>query len=154
MSEVKQVSLSADELQKLIAAAVSAAVTAAKAPNELEQAKLDQAKQKIQDDLDARRQTAGLIKKTMDNAVFHKSVCPHENESGHSTSVFITDEIGGYLLCQLCRAVIRPEQQFNAVNHQTGELYFDKDFREKRKDVFFDTGLFNKELQKSARKFR
>ena len=47
-TESKAVSLTADDLKSIISGAVSEAVKAAKAPNEIEQRKLDQEKQKIE----------------------------------------------------------------------------------------------------------
>jgi hypothetical protein len=50
----------------------------------------------------------------------------------------VSDDIGGYVLCQACRAVIRPASQL---------ANFEKGFELKRKDVIFDTALFNKVFQ-------
>jgi hypothetical protein len=143
-TEVKEkaVSLTADDLKSIIAGAVSEAVRAAKAPNEIEQRKLDQEKQKILQDNETRRETAQHIRQEMENKAFQKRVCAHEGgKDNHTHGVYVSDELGGYVLCQVCRAVIRPENQL---------AHFPKDFREKRRDVIFDNALYNKVFQRTV----
>jgi hypothetical protein len=136
---VKNVSLTADDLKNIIAGAVSEAVKAAKAPNEIEQAKLDQQKKQIEQDNQTRLETSAQIKQKMDNDAFQKQVCQHEGgRPKHAHTVFVSDDIGGYVLCQVCRAVIRPESQL---------VHFPKDIQTSRKDIIFNTVLFNKVFQ-------
>jgi hypothetical protein len=138
-NEEKNVALTAKDLKEIIAGAVSEAVKAAKAPNEIEQQKLDQQKVRIQQDNETRRETAEQVKQNMANDAFRKKTCAHEGgKPKHSHGVFVSDDLGGYVLCQSCRAVIRPENQL---------AHFPADFRQKRQDVIFDTALFNRVFQ-------
>jgi len=131
--------LSADELKALIEGAVTAAVTAAKAPNAIEQAQLDRAQQKAEQDNQTRLETSAEIKKQMEADAFRKQTCQHEGgKPKHAHTVFVSDELGGYVLCQFCRAVIRPESQL---------VHFPKDIQKKRSDIIFNTALFNRVFQ-------
>lgn len=142
MSETeKVVSITANDLKDIIAGAVSEAVKAAKAPNEIEQQKLDQQKLKIEQDNQTRLESASQIRETMKQDAFRKKACAHEGgKPSHAHTVFVSDDLGGYVLCQVCRAVIRPEAQL---------AHFPKDFQKTRSDVIFDTTLFNKVFQKT-----
>jgi hypothetical protein len=140
-NEEKNVSLTAKDLKEIIAGAVSEAVKAAKAPNEIEQQKIDQQKAKIAQDNETRRETSAQIKQNMENDAFRKRACAHEGgKPNHSHCVFVSDDLGGFVICQVCRAVIRPENQLG---------HFPKDFQKTRMDVIFDTALFNKNFQKT-----
>lgn len=138
-NEEKNVSLSTADLQKLISTAVESAVKAAKAPNELEQQQLDRQKDKIKQDNQTRLETAASIKQDLQNDAFRKKACAHEGgKPKHSHSVFVSDDLGGFCICQVCRAIIRPENQLSN---------FPKDFQKNRSDVIFDTALFNRVFQ-------
>jgi hypothetical protein len=139
MSEVDKksgaVTITAEDLKQII----TAAIAAAKAPNAIEQAEMDRAKAKADQDNQTRLETSEQVKQEMANAAFRKKTCLHEGgKPKHPHTVFVSDEIGGYVLCQACRAVIRPENQL---------VHFPKGFAEKRQDVIFDTALFNKVFQ-------
>jgi hypothetical protein len=74
------------------------------------------------------------------NENFQKRTCAHVTggRNPHPHTVFVSDDLGGYVLCQKCRAVIRPENQLQS---------FPSGFKEKRPDVIFDTALFNRVFQ-------
>jgi hypothetical protein len=135
----KSVSLSAKDLKEIISSAVETAVKAAKAPNEIEQAQIDREKQKIAEANQSRLESAAQIRISNANDNFQKRACAHEGgRPKHPHTVFVSDDLGGYVLCQKCRAVIRPETQLP---------HFPAGFREKRPDVIFDTALFNHVFQ-------
>jgi hypothetical protein len=139
MSEVEKkngsVSITAEDLKEIIATAIAAA----KAPNAIEQAQLDRSKAKAEQDNQTRLETAAQVKQEMQNQAFHKQTCQHEGgKPKHPHTVFVSDEIGGYVLCQACRAVIRPENQL---------VHFPKDIQQKRLDIIFNTALFNRVFQ-------
>jgi hypothetical protein len=135
----KNVSLTAEDLKNIIAGAVSEAVKAAKAPNAIEQAKLDQQQKQIEQDQQTRLETSEQIKQDMANKAFRKQTCQHEGgKPKHPHTVFVSDDLGGYVLCQVCNAVIRPESQL---------VHFPKDIQQKRQDIIFNTALFNKVFQ-------
>jgi hypothetical protein len=136
----KNVSLTAEDLKNIIAGAVSEAVKAAKAPNAIEQAALDRAQKQVEQDQQTRAEQAEQVKQKMANDAFNKKVCSHERGDSTGRGVFVQDELGGYILCQKCRAVIRPENQL---------VHFPKDFMKTRQDIIFDTVLFNRHFQKT-----
>jgi hypothetical protein len=143
-NEEKNLSLTANDLKELFkqqaeenAKTLAAVIAAVKAPTEIEQQKIDQQKARIQQDNETRKESAEQIKQDMANKAFRKSACAHQSGSGgshHYHTVFVSDDLGGYVLCQKCNAVIRPENQLGS---------FPKDFRTIRTDVIFNTALFN-----------
>ena len=138
-TEEKNVGLSSKDLKEIISSAVSTAIAEAKKPTVLEQQELDRQKARAEQELQTRRDSAEQIRQNMVNDAFRKNTCLHEGgKPKHSHGVFVSDDLGGYVLCQVCRAVIRPESQL---------ANFPKDFQQTRKDVIFNTQLFNKLFQ-------
>jgi len=134
-NEEKAVQLTTKDLQDIIAAAIAAA----KAPNELEQQTLDRQKAKVIADNQTRLESSAQVKLNMANDAARKRMCAHSGgKPVHSHCVFVSDDIGGFVLCMVCRSVIRPENQI---------AQFPKDFQKNRSDVIFDTPLFNKVFQ-------
>src|SRR5690349_11979195 len=87
------------EMQQLLAAAVTAAVEAAKKPyvSEAEQKAIEAA----QED---RKVLADLKKKEMEQKRAFQRICSHLRKDGSCRAVYV--ENGGFLLCQRCQAVI------------------------------------------------
>jgi hypothetical protein len=147
-TETKVLSLTGNDLKEILkqqadesAKNTREIIAAMKAPTAIEQQKLDQLQAQIESKNQERREQAELTKQNMANEAFRKKTCAHEGgKPTHSHVVFVSDDIGGYCLCQACRAVIRPENQLG---------HFPKDFQKSRQDVIFDTGLFNKVFQKT-----
>lgn len=103
MSEEKGMSLTPSQLQALITAAVTAAVSEAKKPappTEAQQAAIAQ-------DLDMRRQIADLQLKKVENDRMLRSVCTHQRVNNSYCTVHVKD--GNYVICQACLAIVRPE---------------------------------------------
>lgn len=140
MSELeKSVTLTSKDLKEIIAGAVEIAIKESKKPSVLEQRQLDAEAARIKEANDTRKDTAAQIKEEMANKAFQKRVCAHKGgRPEHPHTVYVSDEIGGYVLCQKCQAVIRPDNQL---------VHFPGDFAKKRTDVIFDTLLFNRLFQ-------
>lgn len=128
MSEEKGMSLTPSQLQALITAAVTAAVSEAKKPaplTEQQQAELAQA-------LEMRRQTAELQLARQENDRMLRSVCTHTRKDRSYATVHVSD--GNYIICQVCQAIVRP-----------GVAPEKDDGRS-----IYDTGLFNHLVQSSG----
>lgn len=121
--------LTAKDLKELISSAVSAAVAEAKKPvvTDAEKAAIEQAQQD-------RKQTAQQKLDEINAKKFNQKVCQHEGgKPTHPHTVYVQDDWGGYILCQLCGIVVRPE---NSAAKTTNAVY--------------DTALFNRLFQKSG----
>lgn len=103
MSEDKGMNLTAKQLQELVAAAVSAAVSEAKKPAPLTEEQEASRKQ----DIDMRRQIAELQLQKVDNERMLRSICSHQRANNSYATVHVKD--GNYVLCQICLAIVRPE---------------------------------------------
>lgn len=135
----KAVSLSAKDLKEIIAAAVSEAVRAPKVLNEIEQRQLDREKKQVEDNNQSRLEQSQAVIEDMRQKALRKRACAHEGgKPVHPHTVFVNDDLGGFVLCQKCHAVIRPENQIS---------HFPKDFQEKRPDVIFSNEIFNRVFQ-------
>lgn len=133
--EDKGAMFTARDIQEIIATAINAA----KAPNVIEQAEIDRQLKQVEQDNQTRLETSEQVKQKIKNEAFQKQTCQHEGgKPKHAHTVFVSDEIGGYVLCQLCRAVIRPESQL---------VHFPKNIQNNRMDIIFNTALFNKVFQ-------
>jgi hypothetical protein len=128
MSEEKGLNLTPTQLQALITAAVTAAVSEAKKPAPLTEAQEAQLKQ----DIDMRRQTAELQLERIKNEKMLRSVCTHTRKDRSYATVHVQD--GNYILCQICQAIVRPAPAPK-----------DDDGRS-----IYDTGLFNHLVQSSG----
>lgn len=112
MSETKEVKqeagigLTAEQLKDILAAAIAAG----KAPNAVEQAKLDQEAAQMRQANEGRLRNAESIKEQAESKLrLQKEICSHEHATGQSHGVFIQEKNGyGYILCQLCQGIIRP----------------------------------------------
>lgn len=127
--EEANVSLTPADLTNLVAAAVKAAVEEAKKPYVS-----DEDKRRLEQDQIDRKQQAALIAQMEMNKKVAQKRCLHEARDGHTHTVFITDEQGGYILCQKCQVVVRPG---NAPNDYKGT-------------AVFNTDLFNNLFQRSS----
>jgi hypothetical protein len=131
------VSLTAKDLQQLIATAIAAA----KQPNEIEQFELEEKKKKqeqqkldTEQEQQTRRETAEQQLQIIASKKSFQRVCTHKHRKGDSHCVFVTDDLGGYILCQKCQAVIR-----------SGSV--PKDYNG---TVIYDTDLFNRLFQDTS----
>ena len=129
--------LTAEDLQRII----STAIAAAKEPNEYEKIELEEKKEElarkraqIEQDQQTRRDTAQQQLQILNARKQMQRVCTHKHRDGHTHGVHIVDDIGGFVLCQKCQAVIRPGM---APKGYTGT-------------VIFDTDLFNRLFQETA----
>jgi hypothetical protein len=125
-------SLTPEDLQGMIAAAVTAAVAESKKPAPLTEAQLAEIEQAQQ----IRFETAQSAKQAEENKRATQARCTHEHpkrEGSHSHCVWVREEnpaSPGYILCQLCQAKVRPE----GVDRQD-------------KQSIYNTALFNKLFQ-------
>lgn len=108
-------------------------IAAAKAPNAVEQAALDKQKLETKQAQEARvRQSAEVIAE-LEAKKWTKLNCSHEHPDGKSHGVYVQERNSpGYILCQSCQAVIRPEPQ-------------PKDYKG---SAIYNTAMFNKVFQK------
>ena len=138
--------IDAASLAEIIKSAVSAAVAEARKPTELEQQELEARrtlreaeKRKIEVDQQSRRDTAQQQKAEMTRKHQHQKDCLHEGgRPVHPFSVFVHDPIGGYVLCQKCQVVVRPETQRG---------HFPQDYKGA---TVFDSVLFSRLFQKTS----
>lgn len=133
-NETPRMTFTTEDIQKIIAAAVAAA----KEPNELEKLEMEEKREQlearraqIEQDQQTRRETAQQQIAIMENRRAMQGLCTHKHRRGDTHCVFVNDELGGYVLCQKCQAVIRP-----GVAPQKNDS-----------GVIFDTVLFNRLLQ-------
>lgn len=127
-----------EDLKELI----TAAVAAAREPNELEkleiearQAEREAQRVQIEQDQQIRAETARQQIAIAGNKRSMQKICTHKHrKSGDTHAVFITDDLGGYILCQKCQAVIRPGVE--PENNKAGVIY--------------DSALFNQLFQDCA----
>jgi hypothetical protein len=82
-----------------------------------------------------RMATSAMIREHHRDVAELRANCQHEGGiPKHTVVVFVADDNGGYILCQACRAVIRPESQLQ---------FFPPQFQLTRSDVIFNTKLFD-----------
>jgi hypothetical protein len=129
MAEATKVTLSAEDLKTIIAAAVSEAVKAAKQPSVMEQMKLDEAAKELAVRQQDRKESAAQMVQMAKNKQQSQRICSHTHARGQTHCVFIQD--GNYILCQLCQAIVRPDSPPSG--YKGGDI--------------FDTNLFNKLFQ-------
>jgi hypothetical protein len=111
--------ITAADLQTIISTAVAAAVAEAKKPTELEQEELEHKKElrdaeklRVEADNQSRLETSAQQKQQLENRKRVQETCLHEGgKPTHSHAVFVHDPLGGYVLCQVCQATIRPTSQ-------------------------------------------
>jgi hypothetical protein len=116
-----------------LAAIVTAAIAAAKAPNVVEQAELDARKREIAEAQSLRLQTSEEQKKEVANKKWIHHNCTHEHKNGDTHCVWVQEKSGpGYLICQKNQCIIRP-----------GAVPSDY-----KGTQVFDTALFNRIFQK------
>jgi hypothetical protein len=137
----QNVSLSAKDLQTLISTAVKTAVEAVTQPTEMEQFELEEKRQRreqqrlqIEQEQQTRRETAQQQLAELASKRANQRICTHKHRKGDSHAVFITDELGGYMLCQKCQGIIRAGE---APKNYGGS-------------VIYDTNLFNRIMQESG----
>ena len=129
--ETKQLSLTAEDLQNII----KTAIEAGKAPNAVEQRKIDQQERQIKADQEARLKLSEGVKQIAADKRATQLVCSHEhNTAPYDTHcVYVMEkDTPGYFLCQKNQCIIRPEPQ--------PAKY--------KGTAIFDTNLFNKLFQK------
>jgi hypothetical protein len=123
--------ITARDLQDII----TAAVAAAKAPNVIEQAKLDEQRAEMVQKQQYRQATAQSVRDDIENKKLIQQVCSHEHPNGASRSVYVTERTGpGYMICLKNQCKIRPEPK-PAKNADSGAIY--------------DTTMFNRLFQKA-----
>jgi glycerol-3-phosphate O-acyltransferase len=146
MSEQKNETLSLSALKEILADQaeqnaenLQTIIQELKKPTPLEQKKLDDFA-KEQAALAEERKEAGTYQreKNAKDKEFREKICLHRGgKPDHSYAVFIPDDIGGYILCQKCQGVFRPEQQ---------KVHFPKGYQGA---AIFDTALFNRLWQQT-----
>ena len=129
----ENISLSAKDLQMLIATAVSEAVKAAKEPSVIEQRQLDAEQKELEAKNEERKSNAAQQLEIIANKRMTQSICSHQHRDGNSHCVYIMEKSGpGYILCQKNQCKIRPgvkpEKNYNGTD-------------------IYDTALFNKLFQ-------
>lgn len=125
----KSIALTADDLKEIIATAIAAA----KAPNAVEQDKLDRLKQEIILANQNREKLGKQVLQDIANKRLTQMLCSHEHRNGDSHGVYIMEKNSpGYILCQMCQGKVRPGQ--------APDKYAGVDI--------FSTPLFNKMFQK------
>src|SRR5579863_171980 len=129
-NEPKQLTLTSDDLKALI----TAAVAAAKEPNELERLELEEKRAQkdvqraqIEEEQRLRAETGLQQLAIAENKRSIQKICTHKHKQGATHCVYVTDDRGGYVLCQKCQAVVRPGPA--PVKNNIGAIY--------------DTPLFN-----------
>lgn len=104
-----------------------------KAPNVVEQKKLDEQARQTEIAQDNRRKQADLMIEDQKNKRFVQRACSHEHRNGDSHCVYIIEKnTPGYILCQKCQGKVRPG---GAPKGYKG-------------DDIYDTALFNRMFQK------
>jgi hypothetical protein len=137
-NEKPTVNFTAEDLQNIIATAIAAA----KEPTEIEKITLDEKRAEqearraqIEADQQMRADTARQQIVIMQNKRAAQHVCTHKHrKSGDTHCVFVSDDLGGYVLCQKCQAVIRPGAE--PAKNNAGVIY--------------DTALFNQLFQECS----
>ena len=96
------ISLTADDLQKMIAAAVTAAVVESKKPAPKTATEIAI----IEQEQELRAETAAGVLAQIEAKRSEQHMCSHKHATGESHCVYIND--GNYMLCQKCQAKVRP----------------------------------------------
>lgn len=128
-NDTQELRLTKQDLAELIAAAV----TAAKAPNVVEQKKLDREQKQIEEDQAQRLAVSAGVREEIKQKHWTHLNHAHEHKNGQSKCGFVQDKMGGYIICLGCQAKIRPDMPAaQRLDH----------------DAIYDTPLFNKLFQK------
>jgi hypothetical protein len=128
MATNEQVSFSKSDLAELIATAIAAA----KAPNVVEQKKLDEEARRLEAEQDARKSLSQSVLADLTQKRQNQLICSHEHKNGDSHCVLVQSGKDTYILCQKNQCKIRPGSQ--PANYGGNDIY--------------DTALFNKLMQK------
>jgi hypothetical protein len=131
--EVKQEGLliTADVLKEML----TSAIAAAKAPNSVEQKKLDAEEQKIKQAQDDRIRLSQTLIADKEQQRLIQRTCSHEHSRGDSHCVYVMEKgTPGYFLCQKNQCIIRPGLE--PANYKGNAI--------------FDNALFNKLFQKQS----
>ena len=109
-NEKPTMNLTPEDLQNIVVAAIAAA----KQPSELEQLALEEKRDEIEarkaqitQENQMRAESAQQQIAIMEGKRTMQKLCTHKHRRGDTHCVFITDDLGGYILCQKCQAVIR-----------------------------------------------
>jgi hypothetical protein len=124
----REVSLSKSDLAELIATAIAAA----KAPNVVEQKKLDEDNRRLEGEQEARKLTSQGVLADIKGKRDIQRICSHEHKNGDSHCVLVQSGKDTYILCQKNQCKIRPGTQ--PASYGGNDIY--------------DTALFNKLMQK------
>lgn len=118
------ISMTAKDLQDLVAAI--------KAPNVLEQQKINKEMQEQLEKNNDRKETAAGVIALQKQKRDIQRICSHKHKNGQSHGVFITERRGpGYIICQKNQCIIRPG--IAPEDYTGGDIY--------------STDLFNEMLQ-------
>ena len=118
-----------------LAELVATAIAAAKAPNAVEQSKLDAEARALKEAQAARLALSESVQDGIRQKRMTQRICSHEHKNGDSHMVYIQEAGGpGYLLCQKNQCKVRPGF---APDSYVG-------------DDIYDTDLFNRCFQKIA----
>ncbi len=112
---------------------ISVAVTAGKAPNVLEQKKIDEEQKRTEAAQSTRKALSGQVLQDLENRRNIQRICSHEHANGDTHCVYVQEQKGpGYFICQKNQCIIRPGTI--PAGYKGNDLY--------------DTALFNKLFQK------
>lgn len=128
-AQSQELRLTKQDLAELIASAVAAG----KAPNSVEQKKLDREQLQIEEDQRMRESVSASLLQEDKNKKWERLNHSHEHSNGQSRCTFVSDTLGGYIICLECQAKIRPEIAI-AQRLDHGAIY--------------DNALYNKLFQK------
>jgi hypothetical protein len=138
---VEALKVSSSQQAEAIKEAVVTAVAEATKPSDLELEELaerrelrEKEKQKVEAEQQNRAETAKIQREQMENRRNFQRTCLHESARQNYTA-YVHDPAGGYIICQRCQAIIRPESQ---------KPYF----RNAKTEAIFDDVLFAAQMQK------
>lgn len=121
--------------KKDLADIITAAVTAAKAPNVIEQATLDADAKRIAEAQRYRAQAASQVIAEKEQKKALQRICNHEHANGDTQATYIQEPRGqGYFICLKNQCKIRPEVPAE---------------QRQDKDAIYDTAEFNRLFQKA-----
>lgn len=143
-SQNAAVTLTPEQLERIITTAVSAAVKTATAPTEdqLEAAEIRKAQK--EQDKQMRKERAEMELQAIERRKTERTLCSHERTDGTFNVIYIypgTPDMFRFIYCQSCSAIIRPED----------EKPTDKGHLQDCQEHIFDTQLFNRLFRYAVR---
>lgn len=122
MSET--LTISKKDLQEIVVAAI----TAAKAPNLVEQAELDRQQREMEQAQKDRKELSAQVLADLENKRAIRAACTHEHANGDTHAVYVQEQAGpGYFICQKNQCKVRPEPKPEK-NSDPGAIYNTREF--------------------------